>query len=71
MELQIALEVKKAFELIEKELGIPTKKLGSLINLYDEDSYKKLIEASKLWNKFYEANIIERAKMLGFNVSDT
>lgn len=57
MDLKTALEIKKAMILIEKELNIPVQKLGSLINLYNEDSYKLLQKASVEWNKIDKADI--------------
>jgi len=68
METMTALEIKKALILLEKELGLPVQKLGSLINLYSEESYAKLQEASKVWNKFDTADIHERGEMLGLSI---
>ena len=69
MDIKKALEIKKAIILIETELNVPVQKLGSLINLYNESSYKKLMDASKLWNEFDMADIKERGKMLGYNIA--
>ena len=71
MEIGTALDIKKALILIETELGITPQKIGSLINLASETSYKKLQEASKLWNEFDKADIIERGKMLEFTLTHT
>ena len=69
MTTQDALDIKTALIILEKHLNVPASKLGSLINLYDEDSYKKLREASIEWNKFDDADIVERGKMLGYEVT--
>lgn len=69
MDIKTALNIKEAFILLEKELNVPIQKLGSLIHLYNEDCYKKLQEASVLWNKFNHANIVERGKMLGLTIN--
>ena len=70
MDLKTALEIKRSFVIIQNELNVPTQKLGSLINLYNEGSYKILQEASVLWNEFDNSDIKTRAKMLGYNLVD-
>lgn len=69
MNTSTAIDIKQAMILLEKELGVPIQKLGSLIHLYNEDCYSKLMEASKLWNEFDRADIVKRGKLLGLNIS--
>jgi len=67
MDTQKSLDLKKAMVLFQEELDIPFKDFISLINFYNKKSFNKLKEASKIWNKFEESDIKERAKMLGLN----
>ena len=67
MDTKTALDLKKSMVLFQEELGIPFKDFISLINFYNKKSFNKLKEASKIWNKFEESDIEERAKMLGLN----
>jgi len=57
MEIGTALEIKKALILLEEELGITPLGMASLIRLTSESGYRKLLEASRLWNEIDVSNM--------------
>ena len=69
MKMSEALKVKEALIVLSNFTGLTPEKIGSLINLYSEPGYQKLIEASKMWNKFEQSTFEERAEMLGIQLS--
>ena len=69
MEIEKALEVKKALITLAEVLGYDIKKVASNVCFLDDDKYKILIEASNIWNKFDSATLIDRGKMLGIEIT--
>jgi hypothetical protein len=71
MKLQKALEIKKALFAISDLLEIEPQELVSSICFLDKQRFKKIKDASDVWNEFDDADINERAKMLGFTLSSS
>ena len=66
-----ALEIKKALETLADYLDMTPQQIASQVSFLDDKKYKKLVEASKVWNKFQDSDIVTRGKMLGFEVTTT
>lgn len=56
--------------MLSEALGVSPIKIAGYISLFEKDKHSILFEASELWNEFDDANITERAKMLGFTISE-
>ena len=69
MTTQKAIDIKKALLLLSDFTGLEVRELAKRICFFDKDLYSKFIEASNEWNKFDNADIIEKGKMLGFEVT--
>jgi hypothetical protein len=69
MDIEKALEIKKSLLTLMDVLNMEFNDLVAQICFYDDEKLKVLKEASDLWNKFDDADIVERGKMLGINVT--
>lgn len=63
-----AIEVKKALLVLAEYLGVTPEKVASNVCFFDREKWKKLIEASNLWNEFEDMNIVERGRVLGIKI---
>jgi len=70
MEVQTALNVKKAIILLSEVTGIKFGDIAGSIGFFDNDGFEKLKEASVIWNDFESKNIVERGAMLGITVTE-
>ena len=68
MEIQKALDIKRALLTLSDVLDISPKLIASYIGLFNNEKYDILIEASNIWNVFDSANLVERGKMLGIEI---
>ena len=68
MTIQTALDIKAALILLSETLHQDFNKTASNICLFDNEKFEILKEASKLWNEFQAADIVERGKMLGLKI---
>ena len=66
-----ALEIRKALETLADSLDMTPQEIASQVSFLDDKKHKKLVEASKVWNKFQDSDIVTRGKMLGFEVTAT
>jgi len=71
MNIQQALEVKKALLTLSDILDIDFQQVASRVCFLDDEKGKILLEASKLWNEFDDAGIVERGAMLGIEITET
>lgn len=71
MEIQKALEIKKALIVLGDAVGIDPVKIASYIGLFiDAAQHEILIDASNKWNEFDSASLVERGNMLGITITE-
>ena len=66
-----ALEIKKALHTLADYLDMTPQEIASQVSFLDDEKYKKLVEASKVWNRFDDSDIVTRGKMLGLKITKT
>ena len=72
MNTKQALEIKKALIALSDALDMDVRCLASRITLCncDKEASKILAEASNEWNRFDDAEMIDKAKMLGIEITE-
>jgi hypothetical protein len=68
MEALKAIEVKKAIFTLSDFLEIEPQELVSSICFLHKERFAKINSASEIWNKFDDADIMERAEMVGLKL---
>jgi hypothetical protein len=70
MKTQEALNIRDALITLSKALDMDIQKVASYVCLFDDKRYAVLKEASKIWNEFHDASIVERGKMMGIKITE-
>lgn len=65
-----AIDIMKALALIGKTMGLSVQQVASTVALLNPKGHKKLVEASKLYREFCEANLVKRGEMLGIKITE-
>jgi len=68
MDIKKALEIKKAIITLSDYLGMTPQEVARNICFLDKIRGGKMIEASNAWNKFDNADIVSKGKMLGLTI---
>lgn len=68
MTTEKALDVKNALSTISELLEISPQEVVNAICLLNREWYRPFEDASKTWTKFYDADIVDRGKMLGIDI---
>ena len=71
MNTKKALEIKKALFTISELLEIEPQELVNSICFLHKERFPKIKQASDLWNEFENADLVNRAKMLGITISSS
>ena len=69
MKTKQALKIKEAILTLSDYLDMTPQQVGSNVCFLDKERFAKLKAASDIWNTFDNADIVERGKMLGIEVS--
>lgn len=68
MTTEKALDVKNALSTISELLEISPQEVVNAICLLNRERYRPSEDASETWTKFYDADIVDRGKMLGIDI---
>ena len=68
MTTEKALEVKRALLMFSELLDIMPEQVAVRICMYDQKCIHTISEALEIWSKFNDADIVERGKMLGYDI---
>ena len=69
MDVQKALDIKKALITLSEALDIEITDLPARISFFNDEKFAMFVEAQKTWVAFYEADIVDRGAMLGIEIT--
>ena len=67
MDYKKAIEVMNAIMVLAEFLEISAQEAATNIAFFNDERYKKLVEANRLYLEFGDMPIEERAKAMGYN----
>ena len=69
MDARQALDIRNALSTLSTALDLEFKEVATRVCFFDEEIGKILKEASDTWCAFEDAEIVERGKMLGLEIT--
>jgi len=69
MDTQTAIDIIKALDTIGTALDMEPNSVGAFACFYDEKKIAIINEAAKLYNEFHGADIVERGRLIGLEIT--
>lgn len=69
MNTREALDIKKALVTLADTLGMTVQQVATNVCFLDQNKGDILLEASRLWNEFDDADIKTRGALLGIEIT--